>query len=331
MTGQSVLITGASGFIGRATVLQLRARGFAVQAVVRRAQSIPDEWAQDPEITPVICDLARSDLDLDGVDCVIHAAASLVGNDAQQACDTITATHTVLRAINAQTKPPHLILLSSITVYDTLSLSVGATLDEGTALEQNSARRDAYCRAKIAQETLTQKAANDVGFPLSILRAGAVFGPDRVWNGHIGVALGPVLLRFGGRGQVPLCALSHCAAALVRAVEIRPPPHAPHIVNILDDDLPNRKRFVQILRNSGWPKRVLPLPWRALDILARIVSLLPVKAPGLLRRPVLHARLKPLKYSNARLHDLYGLESEFWFETAMLRAIDPTIFEPKND
>ena len=331
MTAQAVLLTGASGFIGRATVLQLRARGFAVRAVVRRAQSIPGEWAQDPEITPVICDLAHSDLDLVGVDCVIHAAASLAGGDTQQARDTITATHTVLRAINTQSKPPHLILLSSITVYDTLSLPVGATLDEDTALEPNSAQRDAYCRAKIAQETVVQESANDVGFPLTILRAGAVFGPDRVWNDHIGVALGPVLLRFGARGQVPLCALGQCATALVRAVETPPVPNGPHIVNVLDDDLPNRKRFVQILRNSGWPKRVLPLPWRALDILARIVSILPVKAPGLLRRPVLHARLKPLKYSNARLHDLYGLESEFWFETAMLRAIDPTIFEPKND
>lgn len=335
MKARVVLITGASGFIGRAAVGRLRAAGFEVRAVVRRAQSIPEEWAQDPAITPVICDLAHSEswseLDLTGVDCVIHAAAALAGDDAQQARDTIAATNTILRAIAAQTKPPHLVLLSSITVYDTLSLSAGATLDEGTNLEPNSAQRDAYCRAKLGQETLVQEAATRDGFALTILRAGAVYGPDRIWNGHIGMALGPVLLRFGNRGQVPLCTVNHCANSLVRAVQIPAVPHAPHVVNILDDDLPNRKRFVQILRNSGWPKWVLPLPWRLLDIVARIASFLPIKVPGLLRRPVLHARLKPLKYSNARLHDLYGLESEFWFETAMLRAIDPTIFEPKND
>jgi uncharacterized protein YbjT (DUF2867 family) len=56
---QVVLITGASGFIGRETVQRLRARGFEVRAVVRHARSISEEWAQDQGITPVIYDLGH--------------------------------------------------------------------------------------------------------------------------------------------------------------------------------------------------------------------------------------------------------------------------------
>jgi len=322
-----VLVTGAGGFIGRHIVQAARARGYDVRAVVRHKDGILEGWTVDNAITPVVCDLSNDAPNLDGVDCVIHAAASMAGDDAIQARTTIAATETLLGRILAQDSPPHLVLVSSISVYDTLPLPVGGVMDEDCALESDPEGRDAYCRAKLAQEAMVQDAVKAGNLAVTILRPGAIYGQGRVWNDHIGVGFGPVLVRFGRRGQVPVCAVTHCADAIVRAVDNAPETGAVDVVNVLDDDLPDRARFVRILRSGGWPKFVVPLPWLGLDGLA--VMLEPVfgaRLPGLLRRRVLHARLKPLTYSNEKLREQYGLDSPDWFETEMLRALDPDIF-----
>lgn len=329
-----ILITGASGFIGREAVRAARAQGSLVYAMVRRAASIPQEWQADKTIIPVVCDLARDDIDLPNVKTVLHTAAALTGDEATHLRDTDSATRALIAAIEAQSNPPHLVLLSSIAVYDTLSLPENATLDEATNIEPDPAGRDAYCRAKLAQEAIALMAAEAGGFALTILRAGAVFGPGRLWNGHIGVGIGPLLLRFGGGGQVPVCSVAHCAAALVSAANLPPDTGAIDIVNVLDDDLPDRARFVKALQGAGCPKWVLPLPWQMLDILAKALALVPVlrsRLPGLLRSPIIHARLKPLKYSTERLHEKYSLKSKLGFEAAMHRALDAQSQHPRGD
>lgn len=330
MSARVVLITGAGGFIGRYIVAEARARGFLVRAVVRHVDGALAEWREDAGISVVVCDLSKGGPDLNGVDCVIHAAASLTGDDTTHLRDTLAATETVLTSIVGAKVAPHLVLVGSIAVYDTMSLRVGAVLDEATEIEPEPEQRDAYCQAKLEQEKAIRAAATEHGFPISILRLGAVFGPDRLWNGHIGIGVGPLVLRFGSRGQVPTCSVEHAARALVRAIDMRPD-NGLDIVNVVDDDLPNRARYVRVVRGSGWPKAVIVLPWRMLDFLALLLSCLPrnllQNLPGLLRRRVLHARIKPLKYNNTKLREYYDIESLDWFEAAMLRAIDRDVFK----
>ncbi|PIE16384.1 MAG: hypothetical protein CSA68_02890 [Rhodobacterales bacterium] len=312
MSARVIMITGAAGFVGRHTVAAARARGHKVVALVRRSESVRTDWNGDTGITPVVCDLATDQPALDGVETVIHTAASLTGDDATQKRETLAATGNLLAAIKAQNRPVDLVLASSISVYDTMALAPFARLDETTPIEPNPEQRDAYCRAKLAQEQLCQQAELA---HLSILRIGAVFGPGQLWNSHLGVAAGPVLLRIGAKGEVPLCHVTHCAKALVLAAET---PVA--LVNVLDDDRPERARFVAALRQSGWPKWVIPVPWRLWALLAKTASLLPIRLPGLLRLPVLHARLKPLRYSNAALHEQLGWTPEISFNAALQEA-----------
>jgi len=316
MNKQLIMITGASGFIGRHTVDAARKRGHAVIAVVRRTKNIPQSWREDAGITPVICDLAKDKsgckLALKDVGTVIHTAASLTGNEADHQRDTLAATQTVLSGIKENTTPIHLVLASSISVYDTMSVNEGGTVDEMTKIETNPAKRDDYCRAKLAQEALCKEAVLD---KLSILRIGAVFGRGRVWNDHIGVGVGPVLLRIGSKGEIPLCYVKHCAMALVMAAE-----KPVSVLNIVDDDLPDRKEFIAVLRQTGWPKFTLPISWKIFDTVALLLSPISVRMPGLLRRAVLHARMKPLKYSNEKLHKELDWRAQYTFVQAMKEA-----------
>jgi len=315
----TLLITGAAGHVGRATVAMARARGHQVRAVVRRAGTVPPGWQNDPGIAVHVADLAQPEKALNAalatVDVVIHAAAAMAGSDAVHERDTVLATR---RLVMAMPKGMPLVLVSSLAVYAG-DLPPGSLIDETTPMEPTPGLRDAYCRAKLAQEEV----ARMVRGPLRIMRPGAVWGPGHLWNGHLGIALGPVLLRLGEKGPIPLCHVDHCALALILGAECR---DGTEVVNVIDDDLPDRAQYIAALRQNGWPRLVVPLTWRLPDLVAARASQgdsfhRTSRLPGLLRRPTLRARMMPLRYDNAALHRL-GWAPLHGFDAGMLAALE---------
>lgn len=312
-----LLITGASGFIGRHVVADARQRNHHVTAVVRNASQLPDAWANDPGVDVVSCDLAQGCDPLQDVahkvDVVLHCAASLSGDIKAQTRDTLRATEHLLAILPVGAKIIH---LSSIAVYGLQDLTADDQLTEANALEENPQQRDAYARAKLAQEALVQASAHQKDFQITILRAGAVFGPKRVWNAHLGPVFGPLLIRMERRGQVPVCHISTCSHAMISAAE-RPamPP-----VNLLDEDLPDRPRFLSTLQAA--PRFTLPLNWRLIMPVARLLSVLGLggRLPGLLRPEVLRTRFLPLRYDNSRMRDVLDIRQVHGFDVLMHEA-----------
>lgn len=309
MAGIRILITGAGGFIGRHVVDAARAGGHEVLALLRDPAGAPESWASDPGITTAGLDLTAPEAQdrladlLVGTDAIIHAAAIMGGDAADQVGDTVGATDTVLGALTTCNPPPRMVLVSSLSVYDGQALAAGAVLTEASPLEASPMARDAYCRAKLAQEAHACAAARAQGFELWILRPGAVFGPGRLWNGHLGHPCGPVLIQMEIAGEVPVSFVEHTAQALVLAATT--PAEGIEVVNVVDDDLPDRATYTAALRRGGWPRFVLPLSWRLLTMAGGLVHRIPGlgrKLPGLLSPATLHARMKPLQYDNARLH-----------------------------
>lgn len=295
--GLSLVITGAGGFLGRAVAAEARARGHAVRA------------------------LTRDDLDLatdapegafDGADCVIHLAGSLSGDGAVQARDTLAATQRFIEAMQAMPLPPRLVLASSIVVYDA---DAGGVVTEATPLEAAPARRDAYARAKLAQEGMLRES----GLRHTILRPGAILGPGRVWNAHLGPVIGGVLVMMERSGEVPVVSLADCARAFVLAAEA---PGEGRALNILGADRPVRARFVAALRRRGWPRHVVALNWRLVMGVAWLLSPLGDRVPGLLRPAVLRARMRPLRYDIAAAEAALGWVPRDDFDAALARAAE---------
>lgn len=328
MTGGIVLITGASGFLGRRLVAAARSDGLTVRALVRRTSVIPDSWAADDGIEVVRGDTLGLDdgllAALRGVDTVIHAAAIMSGDDSAHQEATVRPTAALLNAVTASPTAPHFVLISSLSVYDATALPPGGRLDENTPTERHPDLRDAYCRAKLSQEALVRRAADDRRLRITILRPGAIYGPGRVWNGHLGIGVGPALIQLAGSGQVPVTYIENCAAAIIRAARLPAEPGEPVILNVIDENPPDRARFLRAMRRGGWPKLTLPLSWRVFSGVAAIIERVPPlarHAPGLLRRPVLHARMKPLTYGTDRLRDRVGDMNGIGFEDAMQRSL----------
>ena len=327
----TILITGASGYVGRYTVAAARARRHKVLAHVRRGNAALPEWRDDPDITVVMADLDNTDgalaALLPGVDAIIHAAASLAGDDEQQQSDTLRANAALCDAVATAAKAPRLVLVSSMSVYSGLDVAKGAMIDETAPLEKQPEMRDTYCRTKLEQEQQAGAAAEAAGFDLWIMRVGSVYGPTRLWNAHVGIALGALYLRLAARGQIPLIYVEHCAEMLIRAAEtpVREGANGKiEILNLVDDDLPDRIRFLNAVTMGGWPKVILPLSWRVFAFLGSVLRLVPGLAgrlPGLFRTQVLHARMKPLAYSNKRMHQRLDWNGRRDFETAMAASL----------
>ncbi|WP_425097885.1 NAD-dependent epimerase/dehydratase family protein [Tropicibacter sp. S64] len=319
-TVNTVLITGASGFVGGAAVREARRRGLAVIAQYR---SLPHAaWEADPGITPVKLDLAApnarhllADL-MPQVDAIVHAAAHLGDDPLQHERLTLGGTRALLAAI--QGHGPRFVLVSSIALYDTMALEPGDTLDEQSPIERPETARDSYSRAKLDQEALVREALHAAW----LIRPGAVWGPGRTWHALLGFWASKLFVRIGGEeGELPLIHVDSLARILLNAVQTVPMGLA--TVNALDDDRPSRARFVAAHRAAtGWPRFVLPVSYAQWLRVVRLVRPLSAALPGLFREPVARARLMPLTYPNTVLRGVLGGEDRAPFEDLLSRSVE---------
>ncbi|WP_238363855.1 NAD-dependent epimerase/dehydratase family protein [Mesobacterium pallidum] len=303
VTPLKLLVTGANGFLGRHVVAAARTRGHTVRRLVRSGEG------------EVKCDLSKAgdrllaDALL-GTDAVIHLAAAMSGDPDVQARDTLAGTRALLDAVTRARVRPHVVLASSIAVYSSDPKLSGQEITERSPIEAAPQARDAYVAAKLAQEAMLAEAGGGC-----VLRIGAIYGAGHSWNAHVGIGLGPVLLRIGDKGQIPLTYVKNAALAVVLAAE-----QGDGVINIVDSDLPDRRRFVAAHRGSGWPRVTLPVPFAAMERLGGLLS--PWKTrPGLLHPPILRARMMPLRYSNACARDRLGWAPRGTFEENLWAAL----------
>ena len=270
-----VLITGAGGFIGQATVTAAKEAGLGVVAS-GRAQI--DLGARDAT--------AKLQDAMVQCDAVIHLAAAMGGSAAEHDRVTINGTRAVLTAMQGA-DVRKLVLVSSMSVYRLEALAPGEMLSSASEVDTPETARDTYARAKCEQEALAQKAGIA---SLTILRPGIVYSDTRLWNAHLGIGVGPVLFSFPKHTALPMCSVTHLAQTIID--EAQHPSGGAHLV--VDPELPSRGIVIDQLRQTGWPKLVLPFPWGALRLAASAVSPIDKKLPGLLRSRVLEQRMYPM-------------------------------------
>ncbi|CUH84366.1 NAD-dependent epimerase/dehydratase family protein [Thalassovita mediterranea] len=312
-----LLITGATGGLGREVVRQCLLAGHQLSVILRDPALCPMEWQIDQRITVIKSDLNKVTT-LPQVDVLLHLAASMSGCAAVQQKDTVEATQTLMQAVMRSDAPPAIVLAGSMSVYSAMQLSAGDVVDESRALEDQPQLRDAYCQAKLAQEQICRDAAAAMNVPLQILRIGAIWGAGRLWNAHLGVSLGPIFLRLENKGEVPLSHIRHAAQALRLAAEAAARGRS-DVINVVDSDLPDRATYLAQHRRTGWPRLVLPFPWQVLAFLARLTgSRLPF---GLLKLPTIRYRMLPLRYANTLLTERLEWLPEAGFQALMDEAL----------
>lgn len=319
----NILVTGASGFLGRYGVAELLRRDHQVRALSRG--KLP--W-QHPALTQVEADLNQSNLAeaLSGIDAVVHLAAAKTGDFQAQISSTVTATERLMQAMQAASVT-RLVAISSFSVYDYRALAPNSLLDETSPLEANPAERDVYAQVKLMQEARVrqfgQQQAGQSG--VTILRPGIIYGRDALWNASLGAKAGQLWLQIDSGATLPLTYVENCASAIANA--LAQDAAVGKTLNIIDDNLPTQSAYLaQVLPRLDNAPRLVSLPWGAMNLLSNLAwntnkALAgKLKLPGLLIPARLQARFKPLRYSNQQAKQILAWSPEYSLEQALDRS-----------
>jgi nucleoside-diphosphate-sugar epimerase len=171
---ETVLVTGASGFVGSALCPHLRKRGFVVREANRLSASARrDEFALDRGLD--------GDTDwsgaLAGVDLVVHLAARVhvMRESAHDPLGEFRRTNVAgterLAHAAAAAGVRRLVYLSSVKVHGDRSFAAPLSEDDLPAPE------DAYGISKWEAENVLHRVAQETGIEVTILRPPLVYGP----------------------------------------------------------------------------------------------------------------------------------------------------------
>ncbi len=339
-----LLVTGASGFLGKHIVAQAVQRGHDVRAQVRPASDIKAlRWEGQPDIEIVRADLRSKERLTElvqGVDAVISNAACKAGDFYTQFAGTVITTENLLHAM-AQADVQRLVAVSTFSVYDCLKMSDRELLDEESPLDDDPVDRDEYAQTKLVQEELAHEFAKEHEGHVTIVRPGVIYGKDNLWTARLGMELGTNrCLLVGPRTVLPITYVENCAQAIVLAAEKEQA--VGQTYNIIDDDLPTHRQYLSALNRHQEPRmKSLPMPWLVMRFLASLalgVNKLflsrRAKVPSILRPAALHARAKPLKYTNRLVKESLSWSPHYGMEEAIARSaedINHAALAPESD
>jgi nucleoside-diphosphate-sugar epimerase len=211
--GAVTLVTGASGFLGRAVASELMARGHAVRTFQRRASGVAG--AQDARGS--LTDPAAVARALDGVGQVVHLAAkvSLTGDPRDFARVNVDGTRSLVSAAR-EAGASRFVFVSSPSVAHTGSSIAG---DDARPADPGGARGD-YARSKARAELLSL-AADAPGFAVVAVRPHLVWGPgDTQLVGRIveRAGAGRLPLLDGGRALIDTLYVDNAATGIAQAL-----------------------------------------------------------------------------------------------------------------
>jgi nucleoside-diphosphate-sugar epimerase len=262
-----VLVTGASGFIGRPLTAALTQAGHNVRAAVRdrRGQQFPSgaEVAMQPDFAnPVFWAPLVA-----GMDAVVHLAGiAHVGADVPEAMyDRVNhvATAELARAA-AAAGVRRFVFMSSTRAQ------AGAASAEPLTETATPRPTDAYGRSKLAAEAAVRAA----GVPYTILRPALVYGPGAKGNlaSLMRVAALPVPLPFGAfSNRRSFLALDNLIAAVRFALE--DPRAANETFLVADPQAVSLAQLVSLLRAAAGRKPWLaPVPPALLKIALNMIG-----------------------------------------------------------
>jgi predicted dehydrogenase/nucleoside-diphosphate-sugar epimerase len=269
----TTLVTGASGFLGRALVARLLSNGESIRVLARRPVA---DLEANPRVHVVRGDLGDPEAverAVQGVELVYHVGAGMRGGTEAFESGTVWGTKNVVAA-SLRHGIRRLVYVSSLSVLDHAGHKKGVPITESSPIEPYPELRGAYSQTKLIAENLVLDAIRMQNLPAVILRPGQIFGPGAEKtppSGVIGLA-GRWLVMGSGRLPLNLVYVEDAVDALLAAAT-KPDVSGP-VFQLVDPTTLTQREYIEAAKRYGSAPRVSYVPKLALYMLALGVELL---------------------------------------------------------
>jgi len=285
------LVTGASGFLGRALVARLLSNGESIRVLARRA--VPG-LEGDPRVHVVRGDLGDPEAverAVNGVDLVYHLGAGMRGGAEAFASGTVWGTKNIVASC-LHHGVSRLVYVSSLSVLDHAGHRKGVPITESSPIEPHPQLRGAYSQSKLIAENIVLDAIRNRNLQAVILRPGQIFGPgaERTPPSGVIALAGRWLVMGSGRVPLNLVYIEDAVDALLLAATR--PLASGLVFQLVDPATLTQREYMEAAQRHGSAPRVSYVPRLALCTLALGVELL----ARMLRRdlPLSRYRLRSL-------------------------------------
>jgi 2-alkyl-3-oxoalkanoate reductase len=239
LSGTSVLVTGATGFIGSRLAERLAEQGARVTGIGRSVDKVSHLSGKGVELIPVdLLDSGALRRVVEGNEIVFHSAVSFSPDPAMAEAVNVTATEVLVRRA-AEVGVRRFVQVSTVGVYD---FPPAGPVPEETPLALDHPSN--YPRTKARSERLVFDVGQGSGMEVTAVRPSQVYGPgpgvwivgmfDRIRQGE------PVLLGDGSGHFCPVY-LDDVVDALMRAAVS---PEAPGEAYNVSSDVTDWKTFM---------------------------------------------------------------------------------------
>ncbi len=282
-----ILVTGATGFLGRALVARLLKNGESIRVLARR--TVP-ALEGNPQVHVVRGDLGDPEAverAVQGVELVYHVGAGMRGGTEAFESGTVWGTKNVVAAC-LRYGIKRLVYVSSLSVLDHAGHRRNAPVTESSPIEPHPELRGSYSQTKLIAENLVLDAIQNRGLPAVILRPGQIFGPgteNATPSGVIALA-GRWIVMGSGSLRLNLVYVEDVIDALLLAATR--PDVCGQIFHLVDHETLTQREHVDVCRRRSPSLRVSYVPKGVLYTMAMGVEIL----GRLLRRQVPLSRYK---------------------------------------
>jgi len=325
----SILITGAGGFIGSKVVETLLEYGFKnLCCMVRSSRnlSILKTMAEQAKANVVFIQgnlLSHEDCAnaVKGVSVIYHLVAGSGKSFPDCFLNSVVTTRNLLDAAIQESTLKRFVNTSSIAVYTNEKIPRGGVLDETCEVDTNLIERnEAYTYGKAKQDELLLEYAKNHKLPYVIVRPSVVFGPGKLTiTDRIARDIGGVYLHLGLGNTIPMTYVDNCAEAIVLA-GLRPGIDG-EIFNITDDNLPTSRQFLKQYKKQVKKITTIPVPypvWYSFNFLWEKYSKWSKgQLPLVFNRRSCEVYWKRVQYTNKKAKELLGWSPKINMAEAM--------------
>lgn len=303
LKGQTVLVTGAGGFLGGALARHLAADGVKVRALIRnRAKA---GYITDVENITIVDGDLENELSLHkavaGCAVVFHVAAALGGAPEVQTRINVEGTR-LLATAAAKAGVKRFVHVSSIAIYGFTDLPNLITEDTPPSNSEF-----AYAATKRAGEGILKLVAAQTGLPYTIIRPGMIYGPrSQPWTVGMYKLTRHVIPFFGdGRGHVGAIHVDDVVSMCVLAAEH--PAAVNQAFNCAADPGVTWREYLTLHAKLSGHTRWLGIPVGLVRVLLPLIK--PFAPAGSLVKDMpaaLNHHLRPVVYTTAKAREKLG-------------------------